>query len=153
MKNISTHISYKEAIYSDTAIRLDIKNEPSDYEISNMVNLANNIFEPLREFVGGAIKITSMFRCNELNVAIGGSKRSQHREGRAMDIDDVFGYKTNAEMFNFIRENLNFDQLVWEFGTDENPNWVHVSYVSDEENRNRCLKAERVNGKTVYSII
>jgi len=153
MKNISTHISYKEAIYSDTAIRLNIKNEPSDYEISNMVNLANNIFEPLREFVGGAIKITSMFRCNELNVAIGGSKRSQHREGRAMDIDDVFGYKTNAEMFNFIRENLNFDQLVWEFGTDENPNWVHVSYVSDEENRNRCLKAERVNGKTVYSII
>lgn len=70
-----------------------------------------------------------------------------------MDIDDVFGYKTNAEMFNFIRENLNFDQLVWEFGTDENPNWVHVSYVSDEENRNRCLKAERVNGKAVYSII
>jgi len=153
MKNISTHISYKEAIYSDTAIRLNIKNEPSDYEISNMVNLANNIFEPLREFVGGAIKITSMFRCNELNVAIGGAKRSQHREGRAMDIDDVFGYKTNAEMFNFIRENLNFDQLVWEFGTDENPDWVHVSYVSDEENRNRCLKAERVNGKTVYSII
>ena len=153
MKNISTHISYKEAIYSDTAIRLNIKNEPSDYEISNMVNLANNIFEPLREFVGGAIKITSMFRCNELNVAIGGAKRSQHREGRAMDIDDVFGHKTNAEMFNFIRENLNFDQLVWEFGTDENPNWVHVSYVSDEENRNRCLKAERVNGKTVYSII
>jgi len=153
MKNISTHISYKEAIYSDTAIRLNIKNEPSDYEISNMVNLANNIFEPLREFVGGAIKITSMFRCNELNVAIGGAKRSQHREGRAMDIDDTFGHKTNAEMFNFIRENLNFDQLVWEFGTDENPNWVHVSYVSDEENRNRCLKAERVNGKTVYSII
>ena len=153
MKNISTHISYKEAIYSDTAIRLDIKNEPSDYEISNMVNLANNIFEPLRKFVGGAIKITSMFRCNELNVAIGGAKRSQHREGRAMDIDDTFGHKTNAEMFNFIRENLNFDQLVWEFGTDKNPNWVHVSYVSDEENRNRCLKAERVNGKTVYSII
>jgi len=153
MKNISTHISYKEAIYSDTAIRLNINNEPSDYEISNMVNLANNIFEPLRKFVGGAIKITSMFRCNELNVAIGGAKRSQHREGRAMDIDDTFGHKTNAEMFNFIRENLNFDQLVWEFGTDENPNWVHVSYVSDEENRNRCLKAERVNGKTVYSII
>jgi len=153
MKNISTHIVDKKAIYSDTAIRLNIKNEPSDYEISNMVNLANNIFEPLREFVGGAIKITSMFRCNELNVAIGGAKRSQHREGRAMDIDDVFGHKTNAEMFNFIRENLNFDQLVWEFGTDENPNWVHVSYVSDEENRNRCLKAERVNGKTVYSII
>lgn len=75
MKNISTHISYKEAIYSETAIRLNIKNEPSDYEISNMVNLANNIFEPLREFVGGAIKITSMFRCNELNVAIGGAKR------------------------------------------------------------------------------
>ena len=150
---ISEHVSYNEAIYSDTALRLNIKNEPNDYQISNMVGIANHVFEPLREYVGGPIKITSMFRNEILNRAIGGAKRSQHMEGRAMDLDDTFGHKTNAEMYKFIKENLNFDQLVWEFGTDENPNWVHVSYVSDEENRNRCLKAERVNGKTVYSII
>jgi len=150
---ISEHVSYNEAIYSDTALRLNIKNEPNDYQISNMVGIANHVFEPLREYVGGPIKITSMFRNEILNRAIGGAKRSQHMEGRAMDLDDTFGHKTNAEMYKFIKENLNFDQLVWEFGTDENPNWIHVSYVSDEENRNRCLKAERVNGKTVYSII
>jgi len=150
---ISEHVSYNEAIYSDTALRLNIKNEPNDYQISNMVGIANNIFEPLREYVGGPIKITSMFRNEILNRAIGGAKRSQHMEGRAMDLDDTFGHKTNAGMYKFIKENLNFDQLVWEFGTAENPDWIHVSYVSDEENRNRCLKAERVNGKTVYSII
>ena len=150
---ISEHVSYNEAIYSDTALRLNIKNEPNDYQISNMVGIANHVFEPLREYVGGPIKITSMFRNEILNRAIGGAKRSQHMEGRAMDLDDTFGHKTNAEMYKFIKENLNFDQLVWEFGTDENPNWIHVSYVSDEENRNRCLKAERVNGKAVYSII
>ncbi len=153
MERISKHITYKEAVRSNTALRLNIKNEPNDYQISNMVGIANHIFEPLREYVGGPIKITSMFRNEILNRAIGGAKRSQHMEGRAMDLDDTFGHKTNAEMYKFIKENLNFDQLVWEFGTDENPNWIHVSYVSDEENRNRCLKAERVNGKTVYSII
>ena len=94
-----------------------------------------------------------MFRCEELNTAIGGSSRSQHCQGRAIDIDDTFGHKTNAEMFNYIKENLNFDQLIWEFGTNDNPDWVHVSYISKEENRNRILKAERINGKTQYSII
>lgn len=150
---ISNHISYQEAIRSNTATRRGIDNTPGDYEVTNMVGVAENIFEPLRQWVGGPIKINSMFRCEELNTAIGGSSRSQHCQGRAIDIDDTFGHKTNAEMFNYIKENLNFDQLIWEFGTDDNPDWVHVSYVSKEENRNRILKAERINGKTQYSII
>ena len=150
---ISNHISYQEAIRSNTATRKGIDNTPGDYEVTNMVGVAENIFEPLRQWVGGPIKINSMFRCEELNTAIGGSSRSQHCQGRAIDIDDTFGHKTNAEMFNYIKENLNFDQLIWEFGTDDNPDWVHVSYVSKEENRNRILKAERINGKTQYSII
>jgi hypothetical protein len=150
---ISNHISYKEAIRSNTATRKGIDNIPGDYEVTNMVGVAENIFEPLRQWVGGPIKINSMFRCEELNTAIGGSSRSQHCQGRAIDIDDTFGHKTNAEMFNYIKENLNFDQLIWEFGTNDNPDWVHVSYVSKEENRNRILKAERINGKTQYSII
>ena len=153
MEKISNHISYKEAIKSNTATRLGINNIPNDYQITNMVGVAVNVFEPLREYVGGPIKINSFFRCEALNRAIGGSSRSQHCEGRAIDLDDTFGHKTNAEMFHYIRENLNFDQLIWEFGNDKNPDWVHVSYVSKEENRGRVLQAEIINGKTTYKII
>ena len=153
MEKISKQISYKEGIKSNTAMRLNIDNIPNDYQLANMYAVALNIFEPLREWVGGPIKINSFFRSPDLNTAIGGSSKSQHCEGRAIDIDDTFKYKTNAEMYNYIKENLNFDQLIWEFGNDTNPDWVHVSYVSNEQNRNRCLKAERVEGKAMYSII
>ena len=103
---------------------------------------------------GGPIKINSFFRSVELNKAIGGSSKSQHCEGRAIDIDDTYGHKTNAEMYNYIKNNLDFDQLIWEFGTDNNPDWVHVSYVSPDSNRNRCLKAYRdSNNKTKYEVI
>jgi len=150
---ISDHISFKEAIRSNTAKRLNIDNSPNGYQISNMVGIAVKVFEPLREWVGGPVKINSFFRCEKLNRAIGGAKRSQHCEGRALDLDDTFGYKTNAEMFEYIRKNLNFDQLIWEFGDDENPDWIHVSYVSDDENRGRCLIAEKIDGKTKYRYI
>lgn len=150
---ISEHISYKEAIKSNTATRLGIDNTPGSYEIGNMEAVAKNVFEPLREWAGGPIKINSMYRCEALNQAIGGSSKSQHCQGRAIDLDDTFGYKTNAEMYNYIKQNLNFDQLIWEFGDDENPDWVHVSYVSDAENRNRCLRAEKINGRTNYRIL
>jgi len=153
MKNISNHISYKEGTHSNTATRRNIDNIPDDYQLANMNAVALNIFEPLREWAGGPIKINSFFRSPDLNTAIGGSSKSQHCEGRAIDIDDTFGHKTNAEMYNYIKENLNFDQLIWEFGNDTNPDWVHVSFVSNEQNRNRCLKAERKDGKAVYSII
>lgn len=153
MSKISTHITLRESIESYTAKRKGIENIPSDYELTNMVGVAENIFEPLRKWVGGPIKINSFFRSKELNKAIGGSSRSQHCEGRAIDIDDIYGYKTNAEMFEYIKCNLDFDQIIWEFGGSDNPDWVHVSYVSPEENRRRCLKAEKINGKTKYSII
>lgn len=153
MSKISENITLRESIESFTAKRKGIENIPSEYELTNMVGVAVNVFEPLRKWVNGAIKVNSFYRSEELNKAIGGSSRSQHCQGRAIDIDDVYGHKTNAEMFNYIKNNLDFDQLIWEFGTDENPDWVHVSYVSADENRRRCLKAERVKGKTVYSII
>lgn len=153
MEKISKHVSYTEGTKSITAIRKGIENIPNEYELQNMELIAAKIFEPLREWVGGPIKINSFFRCEELNTAIGGSSKSQHCQGRAIDLDDTYGHKTNAEMFEYIRTNLNFDQLIWEFGNDTNPDWVHVSYVSDTQNRNRCLKASRENGKTVYSIM
>jgi len=150
---ISKHISDKEGVYSRTALRLGIENKPTVTHRDNMVKLANEVFEPLRAYVGGPIKINSFYRSPELNKAIGGSSKSQHCHGQAMDIDDTFGRVTNAEMFNFIRDNLDYDQMIWEFGDDDNPDWVHVSYVSPQENRQRCLLAYKYNGKTKYSVI
>lgn len=150
---ISEHISYEEAIRSNTALRRGIDNTPGRYEVTNMVGIAENIFEPLRKWVGGPIKINSMYRCEELNRAIGGSSRSQHCQGRAIDLDDTFGHKTNAEMFDYIRQNLNFDQLIWEFGDDNNPAWIHVSYIAEDGNRKRVMRAEKIDGKTKYRYI
>jgi len=150
---ISKHISYKEGVYSITATRRGINNDPNDEQLNNMELLAEKVFEPLREWVGGPIKINSFFRCPELNKAIGGSSKSQHCHGQAIDIDDTYGKVANSEMYHYIKENLDFDQIIWEFGDDDNPNWVHVSYVSEEDNRKRCLRAYRSNGKTLYNII
>ncbi len=150
---ISKHISYKEGVYSVTAMRRGIDNIPNGEQLANMELLAKKVFEPLREWVSGPIKINSFFRCPELNKAIGGSSKSQHCKGQAIDIDDTFRVVANSDMYNYIKENLDFDQLIWEFGDDENPNWVHVSYVSEEDNRRRCLKAYKNNGKTAYNVI
>ena len=151
--SISKHISYKEGVYSRTAMRRSIKNNPNAEQMENMISIAEEVFEPLRMWVGGPIKINSFFRSPELNKAIGGSGKSQHCHGQAIDLDDTFGRATNAEMYKFIKENLDFDQIIWEFGDDTNPDWVHVSYVSPEQNRNRCLKAYKENRKTNYKII
>lgn len=150
---LSEHVTYNEATQSYTAKRLGIKNIPTEDQIFNMITLCTEIFEPLRKWVGGPIKINSFFRSEELNKAIGGSSTSQHCDGCAIDIDDVYGHKTNAQMFNYILAHLDFDQIIWEFGDHNNPDWVHVSYVSPELNRRKALKAQRINGKTVYSTI
>jgi|TARA_E500000318_G_C3557700_1_gene211901 zinc D-Ala-D-Ala carboxypeptidase len=153
MERISKHISYKEGVFSNTATRLNIDNTPGQLEFSNMGVIADNIFEPLRKWVNAPIKITSFYRSPNLNKALGGSYRSQHCEGRAMDIDDVFGRTTNALMFEYIKNNLDFDQLIWEFGNDTNPDWIHVSFCSPAENRSRCLRAFKLHGKTHYKEI
>lgn len=153
MKNISKHVSYKEGVRSNTALRLGIENTPGAEQLEKMEIVAKEVFEPLREWVGGPIKVNSFFRGEKLNKAVGGSTKSQHMSGQAMDIDDGFGHRSNADMYGFIKENLNFDQMIWEFGDDENPDWVHVSFVSKEENRNRCLKAYKEKGKTKYKVI
>ena len=150
---ISKHVSYKEGVYSVTATRLGVDNTPNDEQLANMELVAEKVFEPLREWVGKPIKVNSFFRGLSLNTAIGGARKSQHMKGQAMDIDDNYGHATNAEMYHWIKENLDFDQLIWEFGDDDNPNWLHISYVSKEDNRNRCLRASKSGGTTLYSII
>ena len=154
MNKLSKHVSYKEGVYSTTALRLGLKNDPSDDHLVNMINISEKVFEPLRTHVGGPIKINSFYRGPELNKAIGGSSKSQHCHGQAIDIDDTYGNASNAEMYNWIKANLDYDQMIWEFGTDENPDWVHVSYVSPDKNRKRCLQAYRdENNKTKYKVI
>tara|TARA_R100000908_G_C3739236_1_gene136209 strand:- start:428 stop:883 length:456 start_codon:yes stop_codon:yes gene_type:complete len=150
---ISEHISKKEATFSATATRRGIDNTPGEYELQNMELIAEKVFEPLRKYVNGPIKINSFYRSEELNKAIGGSSRSQHCQGRAMDLDDTYGYMSNADMYNYIKDNLDFDQMIWEFGTEENPDWVHVSYVDADSNRKRCLQAYKEDGKTKYKVI
>ena len=150
---ISEHISLKEGVKSHTATRLNIDNEPSSLDLINMTTIAEQVFEPLRKFVGGPIAINSFYRSPKLNSAIGGSTSSQHCSGRALDIDDKYGYKTNAEMFKYIQCNLDYDQMIWEFGDVNNPDWVHVSYVSEDANRRRCLIAYKEKGKTKYKEI
>ena len=150
---ISDNVSFKEGTFSATATRLGINNVPDKETLMNMQIIAKKIFQPLRVYVGGPIKINSFYRSPKLNKAIGGSTRSQHCKGCAMDIDDVHGFKTNNQMYHWVKDNLNFDQLIWEFGDDDNPDWVHISYVNDKDNRNRRLRAERINGKTTYRII
>ena len=147
---ISDHISYKEATFSQTALRRDLDNNPSEQQLKCMQEVAEAVFEPLRKWVGGPIKINSFFRGEPVNSAIGGSKRSQHMKGQAMDLDDTYGHKTNAEMYHYIKDNLDFDQLIWEFGDDENPNWIHVSYVSHRPNRKTLTIAYKENGRTKY---
>ena len=153
MEKISDHISYKEATNSATAKRMGIENIPNTYARQNMELLAEKVFEPLRKHVNGPIKINSFYRSPDLNVAIGGSEKSQHCEGRAIDLDDTYGHMSNAAMFDWIKANVSFDQMIWEFGTDINPDWVHVSYVDEDYNRNRCLLAYREEGKTLYKVI
>tara|TARA_R100000231_G_scaffold46714_1_gene40126 strand:- start:1291 stop:1755 length:465 start_codon:yes stop_codon:yes gene_type:complete len=150
MERISKHVSWKEGTYSRTGERLDLDNTPNEDQLKCMKAIAENIFEPLRKWVGGPVKINSFFRGEPVNTAIGGSTRSQHMKGQAIDIDDTFKYKTNAEMFHYIKDNLDFDQLIWEFGTDNNPNWIHVSYVTHRPNRKKLTKAVKVNRRTKY---
>ena len=150
---ISDHITYAEAIHSNTAKRKSIDNTPSQTQVDAMKLIAEKIFEPLRKWVGGPIKVNSFFRSETLNEAIGGAASSQHCKGQAIDIDDVYGRKTNADMYHWIQMNLDYDQMIWEFGTDMQPNWIHVSYVSEEKNRNKCLKAYKEHGRTKYKVI
>lgn len=152
---LSKNLSLAEVTKSTTAKRLGIDNTPDEWTIENLKAIAGRVFQPLRDAFGCPIYVSSGYRSAELNSAIGGSKRSQHVQGRALDLDaDVYGRCTNAQIFDYIKKNLEFDQLIWEFGDESNPDWVHVSFVYDGDNRKRCLKACRDDqGKVFYEVI
>ena len=152
---ISKHLTFEECTHSDTADKLGIvNNNPNQSVVENMKLLAEKVFEPIREHFKAPIHVSSMYRGLVLNNAIKGSITSQHCSGQAMDIDmGEKGKPSNFEVFQYIKNNLKFDQLIWEMGTDKNPSWVHVSY-SSIKNRGQVLKARKNKlGKTIYENI
>ena len=145
---LSTHLDLSEVIRSDSAKRNGISNMPTPEHIENFKLLADNIFEPVRKHFSVPIRISSGYRSKELNAKIGGSATSQHCKGQAIDIDMDGTSLTNKQIFDYIKDNLPFDQLIWEFGNEDNPDWVHVSYVPN--GRKQILKAFKMNGATKY---
>lgn len=142
--NISDHITYAEATKSQTAIRHGLDNTPGPEELICMRDTGYAIFEPVRIHYDVPIFIPSFFRTPAVNKKVGGSKTSDHPTGRAIDVDaDVYGGVTNREIFYFIKDNLEFDQLIWEYGDNEDPAYVHASYRRGN-NRQQVLRAIRV---------
>jgi zinc D-Ala-D-Ala carboxypeptidase len=149
---LSNNLTLAEVTKSNTAIRRGIDNTPTDLHISNLQYLAEQVFQPLRDHFGSSIFVSSGYRSKGLNEAIGGSKTSFHSHGMALDLDmDGKSNKiTNADIFNYIKENLPYSELIWEFGTDENPNWVHVAIAKGREDEKNTKIAYKVEGKTKY---
>lgn len=149
---LSKNLTLAEVVKSNTAIKYGINNTPTEEHLENLQFLAVNGFQVIRDFFVKPIFVSSGYRSEALNEQIGGSKTSQHSLGQALDLDaDVYGGLTNGELFDFIHSELNFDQLIWEFGNDQNPDWVHFS-MKKELNRGEVLRARRINGKTQYEI-
>jgi len=147
---LSKNLSLAEMTISNTAKRNGISNQPTAEHLRNLTLWALNIFQPIRDHFGIAIHVSSGYRSFALNKAIGGALSSQHCKGEAGDIDMDNTSISNAEIFHFIKDNLNFDQLIWEFGTDKNPDWVHVSFSSSGKQRKNIIVAKRIKEKTVY---
>ena len=145
---LSEHLDLSEVTRSESAKRNGISNMPTPEHIENFKLLAEKIFEPIRNHFNVPIRISSGYRSKELNAKIGGSKSSQHCKGEAIDIDMDCTSITNKEIFEYIKNNLPFDQLIYEFGNADSPDWVHVSYVPN--GRKQVLKAFKINGQTKY---
>ena len=151
---LSEHLDLSEVTRSESAKRKGISNMPTEAHIANFKLLAEKIFEPIRTHFRCPIIISSGYRSKELNAAIGGSLTSQHCQGEAIDIDmdGTPNGVTNRMVFDYIKDNLDFDQLIYEFGDSNNPDWVHVSYESSGKQRKQILRAVRNNGKTSYLV-
>jgi len=151
---LSENLSLDEVIKSNTAIRRGIDNTPSEEHLENLKYVAEKVFQPIREHFGVPIYISSGYRSPELNEAIGGSPRSFHSHGMALDLDQDGRNKgvSNSDVFYFIKDNLPFTELIWEFGDENNPNWVHVAIAPGREDEKKIKIAERINNKTTYSI-
>jgi len=149
---LSEFVKLKEVTKSDTAIRAGIDNSPTEEHLDNLKTLCTKVFDPLRKHFNRPIGISSGYRSKALNEAVkGASLTSQHCKGEAIDIDaDIFDNITNKELFNYIKDNLEFDQLIYEYpNKNGEPAWIHVSY-NEGKNRKQILIAYKKNGKVIY---
>lgn len=146
---LSKYLSYNQAIKSDTASRNKLDNTPNKSEIENLKHLGLNIYDKIYEKFNGKVKLTSVFRSEKVNKKVGGSSTSQHRYGQALDIQGTNGV-TNKQIFKYVKENLNYHQIIWEYGSASEPNWVHVGYkpVGNQKKNTRAIRG--ANGKTQY---
>lgn len=148
---LSKHFELAEFTRSNTAKRAGISNMPTAEHQENMKLLCEKVLEPIREHFARPILISSGYRSAALNkITKGASTTSQHCSGEAVDIDMDATEVSNKQIFEYIKANLEFDQMIWEFGTDTNPDWVHVSYESKGKQRKQILRAYKQGGKTVY---
>lgn len=152
MYNISKNISYIEATQSPTALKYKLNNEPNNIELENMKYVAEIVFEPLRLHIDEPIRVNSFFRSPILNQLLGGDSHSQHMQGCAIDMSIISPHFSNAYIFKYIKKNLPFDKLIWEFGSDISPAWVHVSLVKSN-NRRESLKSYWSSGKKKFKVI
>ena len=142
--NLSRHVTIQEFSYSPTAIKKGIHNVMNSIQVNNAIQLCENVFEPIRKHLNAPIKISSGFRCNQLNKLIGGASVSQHTKGEAFDLE-----LTDIKLFDWILKNVEFDQAIYEFGNDTHANWFHISYRKGN-NRKQALRAIKIGGKTQY---
>jgi hypothetical protein len=147
---LSKNLTLAEIIRSESAKRNGLTNKPTPRHTENLKILATKVFQPIRDFFNRPVHVSSGYRSAELNKLVNGSTTSQHSTGEALDIDMDGTEVTNKEVFDYIKDNLEFDQLIWEFGTNDNPDWVHVSYRASGKQRKQVLKAIKVKGKTTY---
>lgn len=153
---LSKNLTLREVTNSTTAKRFGLPNVPSEQVIKNLKVIAKNVFQPVRDHFGKPIIVSSGYRSAALNRKIGGARFSQHLYGQALDLDnDSIGSPSNKEIFEWIKNNLQFDQLIWEYGDDNNPSWVHVSYITEDKNRknrNEVLKVVKTkNGRSLWT--
>jgi hypothetical protein len=142
--NLSKHVTRVEFERSETAIKHGIPNFMNEFEIQRAILLCQNVFEPIRAYVGRPIRINSGFRGAALNRRIGGSRTSQHTLGEAMDLD-----LHDRELFEWILDNVEYDQAIFEGGTEEKADWFHISYRKGR-NRKQALRMIKKGGKTTY---
>ena len=147
--NLTKNFTLHELTKSETALRLGLSNEPGEAEIQNLTTLCEKVLQPVRDHFARGVKVNSGFRHPDVNKAVGGSTTSDHCKGFAADIE-IPGI-ANAELAQWIADNLEFRQLILEFYTPGIPDsgWVHVSYNPDDLKK-QVLTATKQNGKTVY---
>ena len=151
---LSNNFSLSEFTDSNTAERRGIDNSPTAEHIHNMVALCENVLQPLRERIGKSIRVSSGYRSEALNDAIGGSKTSEHSKGMAADIKLIVNGENQSQILynTILAMDIPFRQMIWEFGDDDTPNWVHISF-NPSDNKKQCLRAYKDNAKTKYKVI